>query len=202
MSASDHYAWQQAQYQAVNKEPPAWGKTLVKVFSCHKCRYATRRLQVALHRKGYRVGWQRLRAVMRRRGLLVTLAQGVHAAHNRLHARAALRPEPAARLAQTHSGQSGPGQRHHVPSPSQRRLGLPVRFSGHGQQAGRRLANRGHDARRVGDPCLATGRALAGPVWRLLRQRPGSNRPKVLDACGSASKRRSSNCAGGPFLPT
>ena len=31
---------------------------------------------------------------------------------------------------------------------------LPVRFSGHGQQASRRLASRGHDARRVGDPDL------------------------------------------------
>ena len=35
----------------------------------HKRCYGTRRLQVALRKKGHRVGRQRLRAAMRRRGL-------------------------------------------------------------------------------------------------------------------------------------
>jgi putative transposase len=48
---------------------PAWEQTLVKVFGRHKRCYGTRRLQVALRRKGYRVGRQRLRTAMRRRGL-------------------------------------------------------------------------------------------------------------------------------------
>ena len=38
MSASGYYAWQQAQQQAVNREPPAWEETLVKVFGRHKRR--------------------------------------------------------------------------------------------------------------------------------------------------------------------
>jgi transposase InsO family protein len=67
--ASGYYAWQQSQQQAVNREPPAWEEALVKVFGRHKRRYGTRRLQVALRRKGYLVGRQRLRAAMRRRGL-------------------------------------------------------------------------------------------------------------------------------------
>jgi hypothetical protein len=41
----------------------------VKVFGHNKRRYSTRRLQVALRRKGYRVGRQRLRLAMRRRDL-------------------------------------------------------------------------------------------------------------------------------------
>ena len=67
--ASGYYAWQQAQKHLVSGEPPAWETALVKVFGRHKRRYGTRRLQVALRGKGYRVGRQRLRAAMRRRGL-------------------------------------------------------------------------------------------------------------------------------------
>jgi len=67
--ASGYYAWQQAQKHRVSGEPPAWETALVKVFGRHKRRYGTRRLQVALRGKGYRVGRQRLRAAMRRRGL-------------------------------------------------------------------------------------------------------------------------------------
>ncbi|WP_375437575.1 IS3 family transposase [uncultured Hymenobacter sp.] len=66
---SGYYAWRQAQRQVVRCETPAWEMALVKIFGRHKRRYGTRRLQVALHRKGYRVGRQRLRAAMRRRGL-------------------------------------------------------------------------------------------------------------------------------------
>ena len=42
---------------------------MVKVFGRHKRRYGTRRHRVALRRKGYRVGRQRLRGAMHRRGL-------------------------------------------------------------------------------------------------------------------------------------
>jgi len=58
--ASGYYAWQQAQQQMDSGEPPAWEEVLVKVFGRHKRRYGTRRLRVALRRKGYRLGRQRL----------------------------------------------------------------------------------------------------------------------------------------------
>ncbi|MBO3273130.1 IS3 family transposase [Hymenobacter defluvii] len=67
--ANGYYAWQQAQRQAATKPEPAWEMALVKVFGVHKRCYGTRRLQVALRNKGHRVGRQRLRATMRRRGL-------------------------------------------------------------------------------------------------------------------------------------
>jgi transposase InsO family protein len=67
--ASGYYAWQQAKQQIASCKAPAWEEALVKVFGRHKRRYGTRRLQVALRGKGYRVGRQRLRAAMRRRGL-------------------------------------------------------------------------------------------------------------------------------------
>ncbi|WP_310393801.1 IS3 family transposase [Hymenobacter sp.] len=51
---SSFYAWQQGQQQAAESELPAWEKALVKVFSRHKRRYGTRRLQVALGQKGHR----------------------------------------------------------------------------------------------------------------------------------------------------
>ncbi|WP_223654376.1 IS3 family transposase [Hymenobacter psoromatis] len=67
--ASGYYAWQRVQQQAVNRPEPAWETALLKVFGVHKRCYGTRRLQVALRKKGHRVGRQRLRAAMRRRGL-------------------------------------------------------------------------------------------------------------------------------------
>ena len=67
--ASGYYAWQQAQQQRVVPCEPAWETALVKVFGVHKRCYGTRRLQVALRKKGHLVGRQRLRAAMRRRGL-------------------------------------------------------------------------------------------------------------------------------------
>ena len=69
VSASGYYAWQQAREHPVAPSEPAWETVLVKVFGRHKRRYGTRRLQVALRGKGYRVGRQRLRTAMRRRGL-------------------------------------------------------------------------------------------------------------------------------------
>ena len=66
---SGYYAWQQVQQQAVTQPEPAWETALVQVFGVHKRCYGTRRLQVALRKKGHRVGRQRLRAAMRRRGL-------------------------------------------------------------------------------------------------------------------------------------
>ena len=66
---SGYYAWQQAQQQSVAQDEPAWETVLVKVFGRHKRCYSTRRLQVALRRKGYCVGRQQLRTAMRRRGL-------------------------------------------------------------------------------------------------------------------------------------
>ena len=67
--ASGYYTWPQAQGQPVAPDEPAWEMALVKVFGRHKRRYGTRRLQVALCRKGYCVGRQRLRTAIRRRGL-------------------------------------------------------------------------------------------------------------------------------------
>ncbi|RZK96659.1 MAG: hypothetical protein EOO62_28985 [Hymenobacter sp.] len=69
VSASGYYAWQQAQQQNLNQSEPAWETALVKVFGVHKRCYGTRRLRVELRRKGYRVGRQRLRTAMSRRGL-------------------------------------------------------------------------------------------------------------------------------------
>ena len=66
---SGYYAWQQVQQQVVIQETPAWEEALVKVFGVPKRCYGTRRLRVALRKKGYRVGRQRLRTAMRRRGL-------------------------------------------------------------------------------------------------------------------------------------
>jgi hypothetical protein len=67
--ASGYYAWQQTQQQAIKREAAAWEEALVKVFGAHKRCYGTRRLRVALRKKGYHVGRQRLRAAMRRRCL-------------------------------------------------------------------------------------------------------------------------------------
>ena len=67
--ASGYYAWQQAPQQRATQCEPAWETALVKVFGVHKRCYGTRRLQVALRKKGHLVGRQRLRAAMRRRGL-------------------------------------------------------------------------------------------------------------------------------------
>jgi len=66
--ASGYYAWQHAQQRSAPGEP-AWETALVKAFGHHKRRYGTRRLPVALRRKGYRVGRHYLRVAMRRRGL-------------------------------------------------------------------------------------------------------------------------------------
>ena len=54
--ASGYYAWQQAQQQRVVPCEPAWETALVKVFGVHKRCYGTRRLQVALRKKGHWVG--------------------------------------------------------------------------------------------------------------------------------------------------
>ena len=68
--ASGYYAWQRAQQQPSTGQPePAWETALVQVFGVHKRCCGTRRLQVALRKKGHRVGRQRLRAAMRRQGL-------------------------------------------------------------------------------------------------------------------------------------
>jgi transposase InsO family protein len=66
---SGYYAWQQAQQQAGNQPEPAWETALVKAFGVHKRCYGTRRLRAELRRKGHRIGRQRLRTAMRRRGL-------------------------------------------------------------------------------------------------------------------------------------
>lgn len=67
---SGYYAWQAEQHRGVgHPKPPAWEIALVKVFGVHRRRYGTRRLRVAPQEKGHRVGRQRLRTAMRRRGL-------------------------------------------------------------------------------------------------------------------------------------
>ena len=67
--ASGYCAWQAGQQRAVNQQTPAWETALVKTFGVHQRRYGTRRLQVALRQNGHAMGRQRLRTVMRRRGL-------------------------------------------------------------------------------------------------------------------------------------
>ena len=68
--ASGFYAWQADQPRAVGRpKTPAWETALVKAFGVHQRRYGTRRLRVVLQEKGHRVGRQRLRTAMRRRGL-------------------------------------------------------------------------------------------------------------------------------------
>jgi hypothetical protein len=68
--ASGFYAWQADEQRAVGRpKTPAWETALVKVFGVHQRRYGTRRLRVALGKKGHRVGRQRLRTAMKRRGL-------------------------------------------------------------------------------------------------------------------------------------
>ncbi len=67
--ASGYYAWQAGQPPLVGPSTPTWKTVLVKAFRYHKRRYGTRRLQVVLRQNGHRVGRQRLRAAMRRRGL-------------------------------------------------------------------------------------------------------------------------------------
>lgn len=67
--ASGYYAWQQAKQQLISAEAPDWEETLVKVFGVHKRCYGTRRLRVALRKKGYHIGRQRLHTAMRRRCL-------------------------------------------------------------------------------------------------------------------------------------
>ena len=67
--ASGYYAWQTGQQRAVDQQTPAWKTALVKAFGIHQRRYGTRRLQVTLRENGHRVGRQRLRTAMRRRGL-------------------------------------------------------------------------------------------------------------------------------------
>ena len=102
------------------------------MFGVHKRCYGTRRLQVARREKGHRVGRQRLRAAMRRRGLrtrqpkaftprTTDSTHGLRCAPNRLLDQ----PKPTqANRVWVSDSKSGPDQR---------RLGLPVRFSGHGQ---------------------------------------------------------------------
>ena len=100
--ANGYYAWQQAQEQVDEKQSPAWKESLVKVFGCQKRRYDTRRLQVALRRKGYRVGRQRLRGAMRRRGLHALQPKAfTPRTTDSMHGR---RPESLAQSAQADAG--------------------------------------------------------------------------------------------------
>ena len=69
VAPSRYYAWQQGQQRAVGEATPAWETALVAMFARHKRRYGTRRLRVALHQEGHRVGRQALRAALARRGL-------------------------------------------------------------------------------------------------------------------------------------
>ena len=94
--ASGYYAWQQAQQPAVAPPEPAWETALIKVAGVHKRCYGTRRLSVALRKKGHRAGRQRLRAAMRHRGPARAATQGLHAAHHQFDPLAALRAQPAA----------------------------------------------------------------------------------------------------------
>lgn len=69
VAPSRYYAWQQRQQQAFRPQERAWEVALDQTFAAHKKRYGTRRLRVALHQLGHRVGRQALRSAMRRRGL-------------------------------------------------------------------------------------------------------------------------------------
>lgn len=82
VTPSRYYAWRQratappaatavAPAPALRPTPAGdgWEEALVETFGEHKRRYGTRRLRVELQAQGYRVGRQRLRAALRRRGL-------------------------------------------------------------------------------------------------------------------------------------
>ena len=56
-------------WRAVGEAVPAWETALAALFARHKRRYGTRRLRVALHQEGHRVGRQALRSTLARRGL-------------------------------------------------------------------------------------------------------------------------------------
>ena len=113
--------------QGKQRGPRRWG--------VHKRCGGTRRPRVGPRRKGHRVGRQRLRTAMRRRGLYALppkafaprttgSTHGLRRAPNRLLDQ----PRPT----QANPGQPGLGRRHYVPAAGQRRLGLPVRLSRHG----------------------------------------------------------------------
>ena len=158
--------------QGKQRGPRRWG--------VHKRCGGTRRPRVGPRRKGHRVGRQRLRTAMRRRGLYALppkafaprttgSTHGLRRAPNRLLDQ----PRPT----QANPGQPGLGRRHYVPAAGQRRPGLSVRLSrpgqqasGGGWQAGGWQAG-GHHARRIGDPCLTTGLLVpavhAGPARAL-----------------------------------
>ena len=69
MAPSRYYAWQQGQPWAAGAQTPAWETVLVALFERHKSRYGTRRLRVALRKKGHRVDRQALRTALARWGL-------------------------------------------------------------------------------------------------------------------------------------
>ena len=81
VAPSRYCAWQQGRQRAVGEAAPAWETALVAFFARHKSRYGTRRLRVALHQEGHRMGRQALRSTLARRGLRA----GLHAAHHGLH---------------------------------------------------------------------------------------------------------------------
>jgi putative transposase len=63
-----YYAWG-ARVASPIQPATVWQAAMVQVFTYHKQRYGTRRLQAELQAQGHRVGRQRLRAELRRRGL-------------------------------------------------------------------------------------------------------------------------------------
>ena len=83
-------------------------------FARHKSRYGTRRLRVALHQEGHRMGRQALRSALARRGLRALQPKAYTPRTTNSTHGFSLRPQPAARPAQTDPGQPGVGVRHYV----------------------------------------------------------------------------------------
>ncbi len=215
---------------------PAWETALVKAFRYPKRRDGTRRLQVVLCQNGHRVGRQRLRAAMQRRG------------------RHALQPKAYTprTTGSTHGLRGAPNRLLDQPKPTQANrvwvsdiTYLPLangcwaylgafqdRCTKHvvGWHVGATLPEElvttawqraflaqpptpgllAHSD-RGGQYCGNANRALLHAHGALRSQsRRGDcydnaqaeNRLKVLGAAGPGSKRRCSNSASGPFLPT
>ena len=124
VAPSRYYTWQRGRWRAVGgplagrwravgEAVPAWETALAALFARHKRRYGTRRLRVALHHEGHRVGRQAL-GCSARRGLRAEQPKACTPRATDPPPWVALRPQLAARPAQTDPGQPGVGVRHYV----------------------------------------------------------------------------------------
>lgn len=108
-------------------------------------------------------------------------APGLHAAHDLLHPRAALRPQPIARPAQADTGQLGLGQRHYLLAAGHRAVGLLRCYSGCVHTPNGGLARARHHNRGTSHQRLPPG-AAGSPA----RTRAGSTAPTPTAPCSTS----------------